>query len=174
MNYKSEIKKSMEMLAKDKKTVFVGYNLKFGTRAYGTLKDISDSKILETPVAENLMTGLAIGMSLEGFKPVLIFERHDFILNALDQIVNHLDKMKQMSDGQFKPKVIIRAIVGAQKPLYPGLQHIQVHTEAVRSMVSFPVLELKKTKDIFEKYKFAKLLKEPIMLVEWRDLYDKE
>ena len=174
LKYKDAIKQSMRMLAKDKRTIFIGYNVNFGSRVYGTLTDIPKSKCLETPLAENLMTGIAIGMSLEGFKPVLIFERHDFILNALDQIVNHLDKMEKMSDGQFKPKVIIRAIVGAKKPLYPGLQHTQNYTKALKMMVSFPIIELKRTNEIIQFYRMAKRIKKPIMLVEYRDLYDRE
>jgi hypothetical protein len=68
--------------------IFIGYNVARGD-AMGTLKGIEENQKLETPVAENLMSGLAIGMSFEGFRPVLYFERHDFILVAMDAIVNH-------------------------------------------------------------------------------------
>jgi pyruvate/2-oxoglutarate/acetoin dehydrogenase E1 component len=44
--------------------VFIGYNVKYGN-AMGTLKNIPDSQKIETPVAENLMSGLAIGLSFE-------------------------------------------------------------------------------------------------------------
>ena len=93
MNYGETIKKSMERLEKDEKTIFIGYNISFGSQAYGTLKDIPSIQKIETPLAENLMVGLAIGLGMGGYRPVLFFERHDFILNALDGLVNHLDKM---------------------------------------------------------------------------------
>ena len=169
MKYKDAIKKSMEKLARDNKTIFVGYNLKYGSQAYGTLKDVPKNQILEMPVAENLMTGLAIGMSLEGFKPVLIFERMDFMLNASDAIINHLDKIKKIS--QFNPKVIIRAIIGTDKPFNPGIQHLQDFTKLF-SIVSFPVIKLFSVEDIIKFYSFAELNENSIMLIEERGKYE--
>src|SRR3989344_5918500 len=113
MKYQEAIKHWMEKLAQDEKVIFLGYNIKYGSKAYGTLKDVPKEKLIETPLAENLMVGLAVGLALEGFKPVLFFERHDFILVAMDALVNHLDKIERMSHGEFKPVVLIRAIVGA-------------------------------------------------------------
>jgi len=174
MLYKDAIKKSMEMLAEEKNTIFIGYSLKHGSHSYGTLLDVPKEKILEMPVAENLMSGVAIGMALEGYKPVLIFERHDFILNALDAIVNHLDKIERMSNGEFTAPVIIRAIVGSKKPLYPGPQHTQNFTKVFKELFSFPVYELYNSKEIIKYYKKAKLAKTPVMLIERKDLYNKE
>ncbi len=174
MKYGDAIKKSMEMLALDERVKFIGYNIKYGSRAYGTLKDIAFEKCLETPVAENLMTGLAIGMSLEGYKPVLFFERHDFLLNGIDSIVNHLDKIEKLSLGGYKTPVIIRTIVGSKKPIDPGLQHTQDYTESIRRMVSFSVIDLKKTLEIIPAYEEALKINDPIMLVERKELYEQE
>lgn len=164
----------MEQLSKDENTVFIGYNILYGSRAYGTLKDIPEEKCIETPVAENLMAGLAIGMALTGYRPVLFFERHDFILNALDAIVNHLDKFESLSSGQFKLPVIIRATVGAQQPLYPGPQHIQDFTNIFRTFVKFPIIDLKTSAEVLSAYAKASTMNTPIMLIERRPLYDKE
>ena len=174
MKYKEAIKQSMEELAQDKRTIFLGYNILFGSRAYGTLTDVPREMCQETPIAENLMAGLAIGMSLEGYRPVLFYERHDFILNALDAIVNHLDKIESMSKGQFKTSVIIRAAVGAKEPLDPGPQHTQDFTKAFSEMLTLPVLDLKNTAEVIEGYKKARTMESPIMLVERRNLYDTE
>jgi len=97
MKYKDAIKQSMEMLAENENTIFLGYNIRYGSKAYGTLTNISNNKKIETPVAENLMVGLATGLALEGYRPIIYFERHDFMLNALDGIVNHLSKIERMS-----------------------------------------------------------------------------
>jgi acetoin:2,6-dichlorophenolindophenol oxidoreductase subunit beta len=174
MKYKDAIKKSMEMLAKDERTIFIGYNIKYGSRAYGTLKDVPFTKCLETPLAENLMTGLAIGMSLEGFRPVLFYERHDFLLNGLDAIVNHLGKIEKMSSGEYKTPVIIRAVVGGRKPIDPGMQHTQDFTEPLRMMIPFPVIDLRRSEDVLEEYQRAIKMDGPILLVERRDLYESE
>jgi len=173
MKYRDAIKQAMEALAQDQRTVFLGYNVLYGSRAYGTLNGVPKSMCIETPVAENLMAGLAIGMSLTGSRPVLFYERHDFVLNALDAIVNHLDKIESMSQGQFKTPVIIRATVGGSEPLHPGPQHTQDFTEAFRSMLSFPVLDLTTPAEVVAAYETAARLDSPIMLVERRDLYDR-
>lgn len=174
MKYKEAVKKSMEILALDERVRFIGYNVIHGSRAYGTLRDIPEAKCIETPVAENLMAGLAIGMSLEGFRPVLFFERHDFLLNALDSIVNHMDKIERISSGQYKTPIIMRAVVGSKKPLYPGLQHTQDYTEAIKKMVSFPVIELNKSEEVILAYRGALSIDQPIMLVEKKELYGNE
>jgi hypothetical protein len=75
--------------------IFIGYNVARGD-AMGTLKTVPKDQKLETPVAENLMSGLAIGMSFEGYTPVLYFERHDFMLVAADAIGNHIDKIERI------------------------------------------------------------------------------
>src|SRR5579871_6790066 len=111
LTYKEALTAAMDQLALDPTVRFVGYGLLHG-RAAGTLKNVPVAQIVETPVAENLMVGLAIGMSLRGLRPVVYIERMDFILNALDAIVNHLDKIGGMSHGQFNPAVILRVVVG--------------------------------------------------------------
>jgi len=164
----------MQELATDPRTVFLGYNVLYGSRAYGTLTGVPKEMCLETPVAENLMAGLAMGLALTGSRPVLFYERHDFVLNALDAIVNHLDKLEELSRGQFKAPVIIRATVGGTMPLHPGPQHIQDFTEAFRAMLKFPVLDLRSAAEVTAAYQQARQLDSPILLVERRDLYDGE
>ena len=174
MKYKEAIKKSMEMLAKDEKTVFLGYNICFGSNAYGTLIDVLDEKKIETPVAENLMIGLATGMSLEGYHPVVFFERHDFMLNALDGLVNHVDKIEEMSCGEYQTPMIIRAVVGGKIPLNPGPQHTQDFTNAFKKIIRFPIYEPKSSKEVIEVYKEINNFIQPIMVIERRDLYEEE
>jgi len=174
MKYKDAVKSSMEMLAKDERTFFIGYNIRRGSRAYGTLANVPAEKCIEMPVAENLMVGLATGMALEGYKPVVFFERHDFMLNALDSIVNHLSKLEEMSDGQFCVPVIIRAVIGSRKPIDCGPQHSQDFSEAFKSMVNFPVYRPKNSQEVRKAYKIAKNAKVPVMVIEERSLYENE
>lgn len=174
MKYKDAVKKSMEFLAQDSKIIFLGYNLKFGSKSYGTLADVSSEKILETPLAENLMAGLAIGMSLEGFLPLVFYERQDFLLNCLDAIVNHADKIEKLSHGQYKLPLIIRSIVGSNKPIDPGPTHTQDLSDAIKSMVNFPIYEPKTSKDVFEVYRNLIDIKNPVMVVERKSLYNLE
>lgn len=169
MNYGEAVKKSMEDLAKDARTLFIGYNLAHGSRAYGSLRDVSTKQIIETPIAENLMAGLSAGLSLVGFRPVLIFERHDFMLNALDGLINHIDKIGDLSNGQYTAPVIIRAIVGSRRPINPGPQHEQDFTEAFRKMLKMPVYDPKNSEEVLRTYVDVSTLDTPVMIIERRN-----
>ena len=105
------------------------------------------------PVCEDLQLGICIGLSLEGLIPVCIYPRMDFIILAMNQLVNHLDKITAMSLGQYKAKVIIRTQVGSTKPLNPGPQHSQDHTEALRHLLTnVTVIKLTETDEIIPAY----------------------
>lgn len=166
------IKMSMENLAKDPNTIFIGYNVLCGNKAYQTLINIPDSQLLETPLAENLMAGLAMGLSLEGFKPVLFFERQDFILNALDIIVNNIDKIERLSYGEYVSPVIIRATIGSRKPLYPGPTHCQDFEKSLKEMLNMPVLKPKTPSEILDVYETLKYSNKPAIVIEDRDSYN--
>lgn len=169
--YKKALKEAMEILAKDERTVFIGYNVAYGSKGFGSFADIKKEKLIETPVAENLMTGLAIGMALEGYRPILFFERHDFMLIALDALVNHLDVIEILSDGEFKVPVIIRAIIGGSKPINPGILHTQDFTEIFKKLFKFKVHEVRDAEDIINQYKRALSEDKTVMLIERKDLY---
>jgi len=174
VTYREELTLAMDNLAGDKATRFIGYGVKIGGRALSTLKNVPDAQLVETPVAENLMVGLATGMSLAGLRPLVFIERMDFILNALDAIVNHLGAAQRISRGQFRPAAILRVVIGNRhKPLYTGPTHVQDFTEAVRLMVDFPVVRLTEAGQIapayFEAHE-ALWCGRSTMLVEHKDL----
>lgn len=134
MTYKQAITDAMTQLAADPAVCFLGYGVTHG-KAMGTLANVKPEQLIETPVAENLMVGLAIGVALRGRKPVVFIERCDFILNAMDAIVNHLAKIRKMSGGEFVPAVILRVIVGnKEKPLFTGETHTQDFFQGIREM----------------------------------------
>jgi pyruvate/2-oxoglutarate/acetoin dehydrogenase E1 component len=175
MTYKECIMRGYESLSQDPKSIFVGYNVKVG-RGGGMYKNIPEDKLFETPVAENLMTGIAIGLSIDGYNPILYFERFNFILNALDAIVNHLDKFESLSYGQYKPKVIMRAVIGGiTTPFYTGSTHTQDFTKAIKEMVSFQVFKLSiYEKDINAVFDYASFSPKSILIIEEKDLYEKQ
>ena len=169
ISYKDAMSLSMKELG-DKGYIFIGYNCEKGN-AMGTLNDVSDNQKLETPVAENLMTGLAIGMSFEGFKPVLYFERHDFMLVAMDAIGNHVDKIERISHGEFKVPVIIRAVTADGGPFYSGITHSQDFTDVLKELVSFPVLDPKNGKEVLKAFKGAAESGRPAIIIERKSKY---
>lgn len=169
ISFKNAVKKSMENLASDN-GIFIGYSVKYGD-AMGVLGNVSAEQKIETPVAENLMAGLAIGMSFEGFRPVVYFERHDFMLVAADAIVNHMGHIERASHGEFKTPVIMRTIVVDGGPFYAGPTHSQDFTEAFKSMVSFPIYTPKTGLEVLECYDKALQSQRPSIIVEKKSLY---
>lgn len=175
MTYKDELTKAMKLLAKDKKVIFLGQNIVYsGSIMSSSLKDVPNSKKIELPLIEDAQMGMSIGLSLEGHIPVSIYPRIDFLIIATNQLVNHLDKIEEMSCGQFKPKVIIRTAIGSTKPLYPGLQHCSDYTEGLKHMLkNVEVIKLTRSKEIFPAYKHALERKDEksTLLIEVADLY---
>lgn len=164
MKFKDAVTQGMTELGEEG-AIFIGYSLLPGD-AMGTLKNVPDDQKIETPVAENLMVGLAIGMSFEGFKPVVYFERHDFMLVAADAIGNHIDKIERISHGEFKVPIILKTVVDDGGLFYSGPTHSQNFTRLFREMVDFPVLEPLSSEEALEMYRYAKDSEGPVMIVE--------
>ena len=164
MKFKDAVTQGMTELGEEG-AIFIGYSLLPGD-AMGTLKNVPDDQKIETPVAENLMVGLAIGMSFEGFKPVVYFERHDFMLVAADAIGNHVDKIERISHGEFKVPIILKTVVDDGGLFYSGPTHSQNFTRVFREMVDFPVLEPLSSEEALEMYRYAKDSEGPVMIVE--------
>ena len=163
----------MTKLASNPKVIFLGQQVG-AENFYGTLTGVPAEKRLEMPVAEELQMGMSIGMSLEGYIPVSIYQRMDFLPRAMDQLVNHLDLIKKVSEGKFNPKVIIRTTIGVSGPLDIGLQHKKDLVDGMRAMVHFPVIRVKTVEEIQSAYKLATECEGPIMIVEEQDLYSLE
>lgn len=174
MKYKDELTKAMNLLAKDKRVLLVGQTVKYGgTSMFHTLKDFPEHRTIELPLAEEMQMGQSLGLALEGFVPLSVYPRFDFLILALNQLVNHIDKCEEMSDGQFTPKVIIRVGVGSVEPLMPGPQHIQDYTNELTSMCShIDVVKLTRAEQIVPAYEAALKSDRSTILVEIPDLYN--
>jgi len=173
MKYIDELNKAMELL-NNYNYYFIGQNMVYGgTSMFHTLKHFPESQRIELPVFEEVQAGIATGMSLEGLKVCSIYPRMDFLILALNQIINHMDKADEMSDGQFKPKVIIRTCVGSTKPLMPGPQHSKNYTKALKEMVTnIDVVELLKAEDVYPAYEKAVNSNRSTIIIEHSDLYN--
>jgi pyruvate/2-oxoglutarate/acetoin dehydrogenase E1 component len=178
LKYFDELIKAMDYLAVQPDTLFVGQSVRWdGHALYRTLVNVSDEKRLEMPVVEEFQMGLSTGMALEGIVPVSIFPRWDFLILATSQLVNHLDKIPIVSNGKLKPKVIIRVSVGSTRPLNPGPQHCQDHTEAFKLMLqTVEVIDLVEPEQIVPAYEKAYLRDDgrSTLLVEHMDFYNEK
>ncbi|MCA8953542.1 MAG: alpha-ketoacid dehydrogenase subunit beta [Planctomycetes bacterium] len=95
---------------------------KFGV--FGSMLDLSHpERVLGTPISENAMTGVALGAALSGLRPIHVHLRNDFLLVAMDQIVNYVAKWRDMFDGQVAVPLVIRSVIG--RGWGCGAQHSQ-------------------------------------------------
>ena len=172
-SYLAEIKKSMEFLSKNKNTIFIGQAVDVpGNLIFKSLTDIPSSKKIETPIFEDTQMGIATGLSLEGFIPVNCYPRFDFFILALNQFINHLDKINYLSSNQLKPFVINRVIVGSKKPIDGGMQHTMDYSKAMKKMLKFTnVVELKDTNKIYNSYLSAYKKRQNTLFVEYSEKY---
>jgi len=174
--YFDELKRTMEWLATIDNSIFIGQAVEVpGTGMFDTLKDIPSSKKIEFPVSEDFQLGFSIGLALNGFLPITVFPRWDFLLLATNQLVNHLDKIKSISSEQFNPKVIIRTAVGSQRPLNPQHQHAGDYTSAFSSILqNIDVFVLNEPSSVFEAYEQAILSTRSSLIVEYGDFYNEK
>ena len=174
--YMDELTRSMEYLGKFDNTIFIGQSVEVaGTAMRNTLLNVDHNKLVEMPVDEDFQMGLATGMALTGLIPISIFPRWNFLLLATNQIVNHLDKLKEITQSKNPGKVIIRTGIGSVIPLHPGPQHTGDFTEAFKLMCpNLNIVRLDTTSMIFDEYQKAYERSDGIssLLIEWSDKYN--
>lgn len=175
MKYFSELKRSMHYLEKNSKVIFIGQAVEVpGTAMYKTLEKINKKKRIELPVAEEMQMGITVGLLMNGMIPISIYPRWNFLMCAMNQLVNHLDKLNLMTKGYYKSKAIIRTSIGSERPLYPQHQHVGDYTKQIQEMCpNINIVRLEEPKNIFPEYKKALERKDNVstILVEYGDYY---
>lgn len=83
----------------------------FGT-TLGLVDTYGPKRVLETPISENAMTGVGVGLAISGFRPLMIHQRLDFFILAMDQLVNSAAKWHFMFGGQTSVPLTVRLITG--------------------------------------------------------------
>ena len=178
MKYFDELKRSMEWLAEKPDTLFIGQAVAYpGTAMSNTVKDINSNKLLELPVAEEMQMGMSLGLALDGKVPISIFPRWNFLLCGINQLINHIDKVEEMSSGGYKPKIIIRTGIGSIDPLHPQSQHVGDFTDAIRAMATtIDIIRLEEPEEIFPAYEKAYLRNDgrTTICVEYGDYYNQK
>jgi len=124
MTYKDSLTNMMTKLGEMDNTIFLGQQILFpGNPMSGTLINVPKEKMIELPVMEDSQMGMSLGMAMTGKFVITFYPRWDFLICAANQLVNHVDKIELMSNGQWKPNIIIRVAKGSEIPLNPGPQH---------------------------------------------------
>jgi len=93
----------------------------------GLLDKFGPERVLDTPLAESMIAGMAIGMAAQGLKPVAEFQFMGFIYPALDQIINHAARMRNRTRGRLTCPVVFRTPFGA------GIHAPEHHSESTEA-----------------------------------------
>ncbi|MBV1863099.1 MAG: pyruvate dehydrogenase complex E1 component subunit beta [Rhodobacteraceae bacterium] len=87
----------------------------------GLLDEFGARRVIDTPITEHGFTGIAIGASFTGLRPIVEFMTFNFAMQAIDQIINSAAKTRYMSGGQMGAPIVFRGSNGAASRV--GAQH---------------------------------------------------
>src|SRR5512146_1312932 len=130
----------LEEMERDPRIVLLGEDIGKNGGVFrateGLWEKFGPERVIDTPLNETGIVGMAIGMALNGLRPVAEIEFSDFIYPAFDQIVSEMAKLRYRSAGQFTAPVVVRAPSGGG--IKGGLYHSQspeayfIHTAGLK------------------------------------------
>ena len=143
-----------------------------GNTMTGLDKKFGVERIIDTPVSESASTGAAVGASLAGMKPIIVHPRMDFMLYAMDAMVNQAANWSHMFGGQANAGVTIRSIInrGGEQ----GAQHSQALHAWFAHVPGLRVVMPSTVADARDLLIASVLCKDPVMYIDDRWLYDQE
>jgi len=165
---------TMGCMESDKSVFVLGEGVDDAGGVFGTTKGLVDifgpERVIDTPLAENGITGVAMGSALAGMRPLLVHMRVDFLPLSLDQIANHAAKWSYMFGGKVSVPLTIRAITGR------GWGSAAQHSQSLQAIFAhFPGLKVVMPTSPYD----AKGLlissiydNNPVLFLEHRWLYD--
>jgi len=174
ISYPQAILESTEQLMHSNENVVVmGLGVTDPIGILGTTKGLQkifgSDRVFDTPLSEDAMTGIAIGLSLAGLRPIHVHIRVDFLMLAMNQLVNIGAKMHYMFGGsQFAP-IVIRAIIG--KSWGQGAQHSQALHSMLMHIPGLKIAMPSTPHDVKGCLISAVRDNNPVILIEHRMLY---
>ena len=135
-------------------------------------KKFGKDRVIDTPVSELATTGAAVGAALNGYRPIVIHPRMDFMVLAADQIVNQAAKWRHMLGGKISPTITIRGIVnrGGEQ----GAQHSQALHSWYAHIPGLRVLMPATAADARDMLIAAAQSPDPVMYIDDRWCYELE
>jgi pyruvate/2-oxoglutarate/acetoin dehydrogenase E1 component len=115
-----------EEMERDPTVVCLGEDISFGgpfTVTRGLKDRFGESRVLDTPIAEETIAGAALGAAITGLRPIAEIGFGDFLMVCMDQVANQIAKWRYVSGGQIKVPLVIRSATGGGAGL--GCQHSQ-------------------------------------------------
>jgi pyruvate dehydrogenase E1 component beta subunit len=162
-----------EEMRKDEKIVLMGEEVAEYNGAYkvskGMLDEFGPDRIIDTPIAENGFSGIAVGAAMNGMRPIVEYMTWNFSLVCIDQIVNNAAKMYNMSGGQLNIPIVFRGGCGAAGQL--GATHSQDFSNWYANCPGLKVVQPSNPKDAKGLLKAAIRDNDPVLFMESEQMY---
>jgi len=121
-----------QMMEADRSVFLIGQGVKspwyVGNTCQGLLKRFGAQRVIDTPVSENAMTGVAVGAAIAGMKPVVVHPRVDFMLYAMDPIINEAANWRYMCGGRSSVPAVFWGIINR------GGEQAAQHSQALHGL----------------------------------------
>ena len=121
-----------QMMANDKSVFLIGQGVKspwyVGNTCQGLLEKFGQERVIDTPVSENAVTGAAVGAAIAGMRPVVVHPRMDFMMYAMDPIINEAANWYYMCGGRSSVPVVIWGIINR------GGEQAAQHSQAFQAL----------------------------------------
>ena len=121
-----------QLLENDNRALLIGQGVTspwyVGSTTTGLLDRFGPERVIDTPVSENGMAGVAIGAALAGMRPILVYPRMDFMYYAMDQLANHAANWHYMFGGELSVPLTIWAIINR------GGEQAAQHSQALQAI----------------------------------------
>src|SRR5258706_4704532 len=128
LTYGEALREATEQeMERDPSVIVLGIGVDDFKAVWGTTKGLTEKfgadRCFDTPLAEDGMTGVAIGAALAGLRPIHVHIRMDFVLLAMNQIINIASKARYMYGGQVSTPIVVPSVIG--RSWGQGAQHSQ-------------------------------------------------
>jgi pyruvate/2-oxoglutarate/acetoin dehydrogenase E1 component len=128
LSYVDAVREAQDLeMARDPAVILFGLDVDDPKAIQGTTRGLAEKygpeRVFSTPLSEDAMTGAAIGAALAGLRPIHVHIRMDFLMLAMNQLINIAAKSRYMYGGQVCVPIVVRSMIG--KSWGQGAQHSQ-------------------------------------------------
>jgi pyruvate dehydrogenase E1 component beta subunit len=174
IQFREALREAMsEEMRRDKNVFLLGEEVAEYNGAYkvsqGMLDEFGPKRVIDTPIAELGFTGIAVGASMNGLKPIVEFMTWNFAILAADQIINSAAKMMQMSGGQYHCPIVFRGGNGTAGQL--GATHSQSFEAFYAHVPGLKVITPSNPADAKGLLKAAIRDEDPVVFLESEKMY---
>lgn len=162
-----------EEMARDERVIVMGQDVGLRGGVFrateGLITRYGESRVIDTPLAESAIVGVAIGAGIGGYRPVAEIQFADFIWPAMDQIVNEAARLRYRSHGTWGCPIVIRTPYGAG--IHGGLYHSQSIEATFAHVPGLKVIAPSTPRDVKGLLKSAIRDPDPVLFLEHKRTY---